>query len=59
MQIPPLAPCIGGFTQKDGATVAKVASLELKRRGGVSIVFTGSGGSYSAVAVENAFFRGQ
>lgn len=45
--------------QADGATVAKVASLELKRRGGVSIVFTGSGGSYSAVAVENAFFRGQ
>lgn len=45
--------------QADGATVATVASLELKRRGGVSIVFTGSGGSYTATAVQNAFFRGQ
>ena len=45
--------------QADGATVATVAALELKRRGGVSIVFTGSGGSYSATAVQNAFFRGQ
>ena len=45
--------------QADGATVAKVASLDLKRRGGVSIVFTGSGGNYTATAVENAFFRAQ
>lgn len=45
--------------QADGETVAKVAALELKRRGGVSIVFTGSDGSYSASAVQNAFFRGQ
>jgi alginate O-acetyltransferase complex protein AlgF len=45
--------------QAEGATVAKVAALDLKRRGGVSIVFTGSDGSYSATAVENAFFRAQ
>jgi alginate O-acetyltransferase complex protein AlgF len=45
--------------QADGATVAKVASLDLKRRGGVSIVFTGSDGTYTATAIENAFFRGQ
>jgi len=45
--------------QADGATVATVAALDLKRRGGVSIVFTGSGGNYTATAVENAFFRGQ
>ena len=45
--------------QADGATVATVASLDLKRRGGVSIVFTGSGGSYTATAVHNAFFRAQ
>ena len=45
--------------QADGETVAQVAALELKRRGGVSIVFTGSGGSYTATAVQNAFFRGQ
>jgi alginate O-acetyltransferase complex protein AlgF len=45
--------------QADGATVATVAALDLKRRGGVSIVFSGSGGTYTATAVENAFFRGQ
>ena len=45
--------------QADGATVAKVAALDLKRRGGVSIVFSGSGGNYTATAVENAFFRAQ
>lgn len=45
--------------QADGATLATVAGLELRRRGGVSIVFTGSGGSYAATAVENAFFRAQ
>jgi alginate O-acetyltransferase complex protein AlgF len=45
--------------QADGATVAQVASLDLKRRGGVSIVFSGSGGTYTATAVENAFFRAQ
>ncbi len=31
----------------------------LRRRGGVSIVFTGSTGSTSATAVENAFFSAQ
>jgi alginate O-acetyltransferase complex protein AlgF len=45
--------------QADGTTVAKVASLDLKRRSGVSIVFTGSGGTYSATAYQNAFFRTQ
>lgn len=45
--------------QSEGATVAKVASLDLKRRGGVSIIFSGTAGNYSAAAVENAFFRAQ
>ena len=45
--------------QADGETVAQVAALELKRRGGVSILFTGSGGSYTTTAVQHAFFRGQ
>jgi len=45
--------------QADGATVATVAALDLKRRGGVSIVFSGTDGDYTASAVENAFFRGQ
>ncbi|MDB5540320.1 MAG: hypothetical protein JWQ89_2047 [Devosia sp.] len=45
--------------QADGAAKATVASLDLKRRGGVSIIFTGSNGSYTATAVENAFFRAQ
>lgn len=45
--------------QADGQPVATVASLDLKRRGGVSIVFTGSNGSYTATAVENAFFAAQ
>jgi alginate O-acetyltransferase complex protein AlgF len=45
--------------QAEGETVATIASLDLKRRGGVSIVFSGSGGNYTASAVQNAFFRGQ
>lgn len=43
--------------QADGKPVATVAGLDLKRRGGVSIIFTGSNGTYSAAAVDNAFFR--
>jgi alginate O-acetyltransferase complex protein AlgF len=39
--------------------VATVAALDLKRRGGVSIIFTGSNGSYTATAVDNAFFRAE
>jgi alginate O-acetyltransferase complex protein AlgF len=45
--------------QADGKPVATIASLSLKRRGGVSIILTGSNGTYSATAVENAFFRAQ
>jgi alginate O-acetyltransferase complex protein AlgF len=45
--------------QAEGKPVATVAALDLKRRGGVSIIFTGSNGTYSAAAVENAFFRAQ
>ena len=45
--------------QADGATVAKVAALDLKRRSGFSIVLTGSGGTYTATAYENGFFRTQ
>ena len=41
----------------DGETVATVAQLDLKRRGGVSIVFSGTAGSYTATAIDNAFFR--
>ncbi|WP_421760160.1 alginate O-acetyltransferase AlgF [Devosia sp.] len=45
--------------QSDGTSVAKVAALDLKRRGGVSIVFTGTAGNYTASAVQNQFFRAQ
>ncbi|MDF2982853.1 MAG: putative secreted protein [Devosia sp.] len=45
--------------QADGKPVATVAALDLKRRGGVSIIFSGSNGTYTAAAVENAFFRAQ
>jgi len=45
--------------QADGKPVATVASLDLKRRGGVSIIFTGANGNYTATAVNNAFYRAQ
>lgn len=45
--------------QADGKPVATVASLDLKRRGGVSIIFAGANGTYTATAVQNAFFRAQ
>jgi alginate O-acetyltransferase complex protein AlgF len=41
----------------EGETIAKVAQVDLKRRGGVSIILSGSEGNYTAAAVENAFFR--
>jgi alginate O-acetyltransferase complex protein AlgF len=41
----------------DGASIAKVAGLDLKRRGGVSVIFWGTEGAYSAAAVQNAFYR--
>jgi len=43
----------------EGETVASVAEVDLKRRGGVSIVFSGSDGNYTAAAVQNAFFRAE
>ena len=43
----------------DGQSVAKVAGLDLKRRGGISIIFSGTAGSYAAAAVENAFYRAE
>lgn len=43
--------------QADGQSIAQVAAVDLKRRGGVSIVLSGSNGNYTATAVENAFFR--
>jgi len=45
--------------QADGKPIATVASLDLKRRGGVSIILTGSNGAYAATAIENAFYRAQ
>ena len=41
----------------DGQSIAKLAGLDLKRRGGVSIVLSGSAGTYSATAIQNAFYR--
>jgi alginate O-acetyltransferase complex protein AlgF len=43
----------------EGTTIAKVAQVDLKRRGGVSIILSGSEGNYTATAVENAFFRAE
>jgi alginate O-acetyltransferase complex protein AlgF len=45
--------------QADGQSIAQVAAVDLKRRGGVSIVLAGSNGNYTATAIENAFFRAQ
>ena len=39
--------------QKDGATVASIAPIDLKRKAGYSIVITGANGQYKAVALEN------
>ena len=39
-------------------TLASIAGIDLQRKGGVSIVLTGSGTAYEAQSVENAFFRG-
>jgi alginate O-acetyltransferase complex protein AlgF len=41
----------------DGASIAKVEGVDLKRRGGVSVILTGTEGDYSATAVQNAFYR--
>lgn len=43
--------------QADGQSIATVAGLALQRRGGVSIVLSGSDGNYTASAVQNAFYR--
>ena len=39
----------------DGAVVASVSAVELRRGEGVTIFVTGSGGSYSAVAAPNTY----
>lgn len=39
--------------QKDGAAIAKIETIDLKRKAGYSIVITGANGSYSAIALEN------
>ena len=38
-------------------TIGKVAALELTRRGGISIVVSGTNGSYDVVAVKNMYVR--
>lgn len=49
------APLTLDFEIRDGATVvAKVAAVALKRREGVAIVLSGSGGSYTATATATA-----
>jgi alginate O-acetyltransferase complex protein AlgF len=45
---------------RDGTTtLATVPAVDLKRRGGVTIVLTGTAGGYSAAATENSFSRTQ
>jgi hypothetical protein len=46
------------FEVRDGETVvAKLPAVDLKRREGVAIVLSGSGGSYNATVVPNALAR--
>jgi alginate O-acetyltransferase complex protein AlgF len=40
-----------------GETIGKVAGLSLTRRGGVSVVLSGSNGVYTVTAVNNVFVR--
>ncbi len=44
-------------SQSGGADIAMTPAVELKRRGGVSIVLTDSGAGHSAVAVANSYAR--
>ncbi len=58
MSVPLKAPLTLDFeVQADGAPIATVAAVDLKRRGGVSIILSGSDGNYTASAVQNAFHR--
>lgn len=52
------APLTLDFEVRDGETVvAKLPAVELKRREGVAIVLSGSGGTYSATVTPNALAR--
>lgn len=48
---------IGAEIKSNDKVVAKIASIDLKRKNGVSIIVTGSGGTYSASAVDNSITR--
>ena len=50
------APLTLGFEVRDGATVlASLPEIEMRRRAGVTVVFTGSAGAYSAFSTENLY----
>jgi hypothetical protein len=52
------APLTLDFEVRDGETVvAKVSAVDLKRREGVAIVLSGSGGTYAATVTPNALAR--
>ena len=50
------APLTLGFEVRDGATVlATLPEIEMRRRAGVTVVFSGSAGAYSAFSTENLY----
>lgn len=52
------APLTLGFEVRDGATVlASLPDIEMRRRAGVTVVFSGSAGVYSAFSTENNYFN--
>lgn len=50
------APLTLDFEVRDGATVlSSLPAIEMRRRAGVTVVFTGSAGAYSAFSTENLY----
>lgn len=52
------APLTLGFEVRDGTTVlASLPTIEMRRRAGVTVVFSGSAGEYTAFSTENLYFN--
>ena len=50
------APLTLDFEVRDGETVlASLPAIEMRRRAGVTVVFSGSAGAYSAFSTENLY----
>jgi alginate O-acetyltransferase complex protein AlgF len=50
------APMTLDFEVRDGDTVlANLPAVQMRRRAGVTVVFSGSGGNYTAFSTENSY----